>query len=550
MRGLRRLRFLALAAVLTTAAGCATVPSPTAPAAATPSPASAASRPTPAPLASGPTAAASAAADAPDDQMLQQALDQPDTAPKYTDIWQRIRSGFAIPDMNGPEMQPYVNQAVGWYRSRPDYVARMTERSRKYLYYIVQEVQRRGLPTELALLPFVESAFNPQAQSPAQASGMWQFIPSTGTRYNLRQTLFNDGRRDIMASTKAALDYLTQLHSMFGDWQLALAAYNWGEGGVQRAIARNQARGLPTDYGDLRMPAETRNYYPKLQAIKEIIADPAAYGITLPEVPDHPYFKPVTVTQDMDVDVAARLAGISVSEFHSLNPSFRKPVILAAAHPRILLPYDNATTFEQAVADAATPLSSWTTYAVRRTASPDEIARQLDVAEATLREVNKIPARTLVKAGSTLLVPKTAQDTGNVTPDQVRDAVLALAPEAPALRARHVRARAGDTPLTVARRFGVTASDVARWNHVATRERFRVRTELVVYVPGASSARHVRVATKRRAERVADARHSPRIAAPHHGRHVKVAESRRRTRHSLSYSLRTPGRGAVRVAER
>ncbi|MDE2119669.1 MAG: transglycosylase SLT domain-containing protein, partial [Betaproteobacteria bacterium] len=319
---------------------------------------------------------------------------------QYTDIWQRIRGGFGIPDMDGPEMQPYVQEAVHWYTTRPDYVARMTERSRKYLYYIVQEVQRRGMPTELALLPFIESAFNPDALSSAKASGMWQFMPSTGKNYNLRQTMFQDGRRDVMASTRAALDYLAKLHGMFGDWKLALAAYNWGEGGLQRAIARNQARGLPVDYAHLNMPAETRNYYPKLQAVKDIIEDPQRYGITLPVVPDHPYFKPVSITQDMDVTKAARLAGISVSEFRSLNPAFKKPVILAATHPQILLPYDNATQFEQALADHHGPLARWTAYQVEHTSTPAALAKRLHLPETTLRDVNDIPGRILIKAGS------------------------------------------------------------------------------------------------------------------------------------------------------
>ena len=476
----RAVRWWTLAAVAMLAAGCAATPpslpanapavaAPAAPAA----PASAASTAQPPAPAAGTASSPAPGASHPAGAALPEA--------HYTSIWQRIRAGFGIPDMNGPQMQPYVEQAVHWYTTRPDYVARMTERSRKYLYYIVQEVQRRGMPTELALLPFIESAFNPDALSSAQASGMWQFIPSTGRHFNLRQTMFQDGRRDVMASTRAALDYLGKLHQMFGDWQLALAAYNLGEGGLQRAIAYNQAHGLPVSYSHLDMPLQTRNYYPKLQAVKDIIEDPARYGITLPVVPDHPYFKPVTIHRDIDVAQAARLAGITVAEFRSLNPAFNKPLIVAATHPRILLPYDNATAFEQALAARPGPLAHWTAVQIHRTSTPAALARRLHLAETTLRDVNNIPRRTLIKAGSTVLVPRPADDQTNVSKHLADHAVLALAPDLPPLRRLRVLAGRDATPLSVARRYGVSAWDVAHWNHVRINARLRPRATLIVY---------------------------------------------------------------------
>ena len=222
------------------------------------------------------------------------------------DVWDRIRKGFAIPDLNSPLVANHVN----WYSSRPDYIQRTTQRASRYLFHVVQELERRGMPMELALLPFIESAFNPQAYSSAKAAGMWQFIPSTGRDYNLKQNIFRDERRDVLASTDAALNYLQKLYGMFGDWQLALAAYNWGEGSVSRAIAKAQAAGRDTDYNSLSafMPAETRNYYPKLQAVKNLVSAPAQYGLTLPVVENQPYFVSINKTRDIDVKLAARLA--------------------------------------------------------------------------------------------------------------------------------------------------------------------------------------------------------------------------------------------------
>lgn len=277
-----------------------------------------------------------------------------------TDLWARIRRGFQMPDLQSD----LVDMQTTWYTQRPDYVQRMTERSQKYLYHIVEELEARHMPTELALLPFIESAYNPQALSVAKAAGMWQFMPGTGRTYNLKRNMWQDERRDVLASTSAALDYLSRLHDMFGDWYLALAAYNWGEGNVQRAIARNQAAGLPTDYQSLRMPNETRNYVPKLHAVKNIIANPQQYGLTLPDIPNHPYFVTVTTSHDIDVAVAAKLANLSLDEFRSLNPSFSKPVILGATEPQILLPFDNAAAFEKNLKAYNGQLSSWTTYTV------------------------------------------------------------------------------------------------------------------------------------------------------------------------------------------
>ncbi len=399
------------------------------------------------------------------------------------DLWERIREGFAMPDLDNE----LVRNREQYYAARPDYMQRMTARASRYLYYIVEEVQQRGLPTELALLPFIESAFNPQALSSARASGMWQFIPSTGRHYDLKQNLFRDERRDVLASTRAALDYLTRLHGMFGDWHLALAAYNWGEGSVQRAIARNRKMGRPTNYESLRMPTETRYYVPKLQAIKNIVARPEAFGLSLGPIENHPYFLSVEIQRDMDVDVAIELAGLDRAEFMALNPQLNKPVILAAGVPQLLLPYDSAKRFMRNLGQHQGPLASWTAWVVPKTQSPADLARQVGMSEAELRAVNKIPPNMVVKAGSTLLVPrherKHAQDVAGHIAD---NATLALAPNRPVGRRLVVRAGQGDTVARIARRYRVPAAELAAWNGVSTSSRFARGQQVVVYTRAAA----------------------------------------------------------------
>ncbi|MGY4828811.1 transglycosylase SLT domain-containing protein [Sphaerotilaceae bacterium SBD11-9] len=412
------------------------------------------------------------------------------------DLWERLRRGYAIPDLD----TPLVRTGEQWYSTRPDYVQRMTERGSRYLFHIVEEVERRGMPTELALLPFVESAFNPQAVSSAKASGMWQFMPATGKHFELRQNVFRDDRRDVLASTRAALDYLDRLHDMFGDWHLALAAYNWGEGNVQRAIARNQKAGKPTDYLSLRMPNETAYYVPKLQAVKNIVLRPETFGVALPPLANHPYFLSVPIERDIDVAVAVRLAGITQDEFNTLNPQMNKPVILAAGTPQILLPYDNASLFVRNSAQHRGPFATWTAWVAPRTLKAADAAKQVGMTEAELRDVNKIPPRMLVKAGSTLLVPRAEHLLKDVSLHVADNAVMALTPEAlPPRRVTH-RAVKGDTVATVARRYRVSPAQLAQWNKVGASASFKAGQSVVVYVPqkAASSKPAKRPASKRK----------------------------------------------------
>ncbi len=347
------------------------------------------------------------------------------------DLWERIRKGYQMPNLESD----LVNDRTQWYASKPEYLQRMSERSSKYLFHIVEELEARKMPAELALLPFIESAFNPQAVSSARASGMWQFMPATGKSFDLKQNAFRDDRRDVQASTRAALDYLERLHKMFGDWHLALAAYNWGEGNVGKAIARNKRAGLPTTYADLNMPMETRMYVPKLQAMKNIVGNPPAYSVVLPSIPNHPYFQSVPLPRDMDVSVAAKLADVPLDVFKALNPSAHRPVLLAAGSPNILLPWDNAEVFQRNYeASTLARMASWTAWIAPSTMKVTDAAKRVNMSEADFRALNNIPPRMLIKAGSALLVPRTANMLGDVTAQVADNGKLDLSPEAVAKR--------------------------------------------------------------------------------------------------------------------
>ena len=405
------------------------------------------------------------------------------------DLWQRIRNGFAIRDID----DRYVKQREKYFSSQPEYMARMTDRGSRYLFHIVEEVQRRGLPTELALLPFIESAFNPEAMSSARAAGMWQFMPATGRHFDLKQNVFRDERRDVLASTNAALDYLTNLHRMFGDWHLALAAYNWGEGNVQRAVRSNRNAGRAAAYENLKMPHETRDYVPKLQAIKNIVLRPAGYALTLPVLENHPYFLAVPISRDIDVDVVTQLSGLPLDQFRALNPQMNKPVIVAAGTPQLLLPYDNANAFVKSLPLHKGPLSSWTAWTVPKTMKVADAAHAVGMEEDELREVNAIPPRVLVQAGSTLIVARSRNRDGDVSVRMADSAMISFSPDGPALKRVALKVgKGGDSVAAVAKRYAVSAQQVAQWNRVSVNGRLAAGSTVVVYVPntrGAPSAK-------------------------------------------------------------
>lgn len=385
------------------------------------------------------------------------------------DAWDRIRRGFAIPNLNTELAQEWTD----YYAAHPESVQRMAERAGKYLYFIVEEVNRRGLPTELALLPFVESAYNPTALSRSQASGLWQFVPTTGQYFNLKQDWWRDERRDPIASTYAALDYLEKLFEMQGDWYLALASYNWGEGSVQRAMARNESAKLPTDYLSLTMPEETRNYVPKLQAIKNIIANPRKYAVVLPPVDNSPYFAMVRKNSDIDVEVAARLAEMPLEDFKALNPSFNRPVIRGEHRPTLLLPTDRVATFNANLQAYKGDLSSWKVYQPRRGESYAAIAKRFGVSVVALRSANGISRRSKSASGSALLIPANQAGGVQLASLETPAGVAAPPPSRSARRSSTARPnvrthkiRAGDTLSSVARRYGTSVDALRALNNM------------------------------------------------------------------------------------
>lgn len=363
------------------------------------------------------------------------------------DVWQRIRNGFKFSEIH----HPLTAQHEAWYAARPEYVNRMIERSRRYLFHIVNEVERRGMPMEIVLLPMIESAFNPTAYSTSHASGIWQFIPSTGRHYGLKQDHWYDGRRDITAATSAALDYLAKLYQDFGDWQLALAAYNCGEGCVGRAVRKNAQMGLASDYASLSLPVETRHYVPKLLAVKKLILEPARFGVALEALPNQPYFAQVEVNTSMDVSSAARLANMNIEDFTALNPAFSRNLIRTDTPVNILVPVDKTDHFQHSLKNGN--WDTWTTYQAKKGERLETLATRFDTTEARLKEHNRfVLKRGKLASAQTILVPIKG-----------RGVVADLAPSPEVIPASPPESRlhtvvTGDTLYSIARRYNTTVS--------------------------------------------------------------------------------------------
>lgn len=377
---------------------------------------------------------------------------------QYGDLWDRVRAGFAMDEIDSALVQRHE----AWYLNRPEYFARMVSRSRRYLYHIVEELEKRGMPMEIALLPMIESAYNPVAQSHMRAAGIWQFIPSTGQKYGLTQNWWYDGRRDVLAATDAALDYLQYLHRRFGDWELALAAYNWGEGAVSRAITKNRKAGKSTRYKHLRMPKETRNYLPKLQAVKNIVADPKVVGIDLEPVPNRPYFAVVKAPEHIDVALAARLANVPLEEFRYLNPGHSRAVITPVANRELLVPVDKVDVFNANLQSNDQPLVTWQTYQLKRGETLQSVAAKFDIGIERLREVNGLSGRRPLRPGAMLLVPR--GDDAETSLDETFDSAEFKAPLEDRTHRVIYRVKRGDTLTGIARRYGVSLNQLKEWN--------------------------------------------------------------------------------------
>ncbi|MDZ3990883.1 lytic transglycosylase domain-containing protein [Pseudomonas sp. Teo4] len=386
------------------------------------------------------------------------------------DVWERMRQGFALQD--NIDVNPRIEQQRLWFASNPTFLESAGERGSLYLHYIVERLEERDMPLELALLPAIESAYNPMAYSRAHAVGLWQFIPSTGRHFNLRQTNFYDGRRDITASTNAALDYLTRLHDMFnGDWLLALAAYNAGEGTVSRAIERNERLGLPTDYWNLPLPQETRDYVPKLLALSQVVMTPEAYGVNLNPIANEPYFEAVAINDRLDLSRVAAFANIDEDELIQLNPAFKKRMTVDGPK-QLLVPTAKAqlltnslnnlkpeqlvslqprkAVFEAAVAEAKAPAAR--SYRVKRGDNLASIAKANRVSVKDIQRWNKLPGNRL-RAGQVLALR------GGNAPSAAGNRVAASQK-----RSTQYKVRKGDSLYLVAKRFNVEMKHLKRWN--------------------------------------------------------------------------------------
>lgn len=378
------------------------------------------------------------------------------------DLWVRMRTRFSLGNPPGLEISDYEKN-FGSQR----FINQIVERSQRYLYYILGEVERRGMPAEIALVPIVESAFDPDAYSHKHAAGLWQFIPATGKAFGLEQNWWHDERRDIVAATDAALDYLQMLHRMFGNWQLALAAYNWGQGALLKVIDEDHGGEKTVNFTAIRMPAETRQYVAKLLAIRNIIAHPGRYGVRLTPIPNRPYFEQIELTEQIDVHLVARLAGISEKEFNALNPAYNRPVIRISNAPRrLLLPVANVMNFVKNMENYDKELVSWRIYEVKQAETLQELAQRYRIDLSKLAEINGLRLQSALKSGQLLLVPRDGRSTRERT-------YLAYGPDGISHQTGsgqliHV-VRKGETLHGIAKRYGINIKTILSWNGGSTR---------------------------------------------------------------------------------
>ena len=398
-------------------------------------------------------------------------------APEKADLWHRARTRFVLEQVD----RPHLEREKAWFQRNQAYMDRVADRAQLYLHHIVSEVERRDLPGELAMLPVVESAYQPFAYSHARASGIWQFIPSTGRLYGLRYSWWYDGRRDVVESTRAALDYLEKLHAEFsGDWLLALAAYNSGEGNVRKAIRRNLRAGKPTDFWSLKLPRETRSYVPRLLAIAAIVAEPDRYGLTLKPIADEPYFAAAQLDGQIDLALAAEMAEVSLEEMYLLNPGFSRWATDPDGPHRLLLPVSAVPAFELRLAKLpADQRVQWHRHVIKSGDTLGTIAHKYRTSVSALKQANNLRGTTIRK-GHSLIVPMASRSLADyrLSADMRR----AMRRGIPGSGTKIVyRVRRGDSLWRISRRFGVSVNKLARWNGLSKRSVLRPGKRLVIW---------------------------------------------------------------------
>lgn len=404
-------------------------------------------------------------------------------ASNHSDIWARIRAGLALEPLDSP----LVDAEARWFANNPEYMQRMMDRAKLYLYYIVEEVEKRGMPMEIALLPAIESAYKPLAYSRARASGLWQFIPSTGRLYGLKANWWYDGRRDVQASTQAALDYLEKLYNDFdGDWHLAIAAYNAGEGKVMRMMEYNRRKGKPTEFQYLKLKRETQHYVPKLLAMASIVADPDKHGVKLADIPNEPYFARVETGSQVDLGVVAKLVDLPVDDLHMINPGYRRWATDPNGPHQLLVPADKKDVLIEGLNNLPEEQRiKWQHHEVKRGETLHEVGRRYGLDVATLRTANNLRSN-LLRVGQDLLIPISARP---LTVAAVRttyrssDARIAGRSE-PVIH----RVRRGDTLSSIARRYNVLVRQLAKWNFISANSMLRMGQRLKIWPNGAPTA--------------------------------------------------------------